>query len=94
MSESLFWRSLPYRQQRFFVRGTELSAAIVPGTLSRFAIYETRCHDAAGMPDRYYRVRDAETVTDDEIRAGKQARIVGPAFADPDAAVAWVHGKS
>lgn len=85
----LSWQPLPYRQDRFFVRGTELAVAIVPGTLSRFAVYETRGAPDAGQPgDVFYAVRDAATVSDDDVRNGRRPAIVAR-FPEPDAAVAW-----
>lgn len=84
----LFWRSLPYQPHAFFTKGTELAVAYVPGTLSRFAIYETRGgRDAEGHPTLVYRLRDAATVSDEQLRAGKRAEIVG-IFDEPDQAIA------
>lgn len=86
---SLEWRSLPYERSKFLVVGTEIAAAFVPGTLSRFAIVEIRGYPRLDGPgDVYYAVRDAATVSDDDVRAGKRAKVVNR-FADPDAAVEW-----
>lgn len=84
---SLSWRSLPYSSGSFFTKGTELAVAIVPGTLSRFAIYETRGgRDAEGHSTLVYRLRDAATVTLEDVRAGKRPRIVG-VFDEPEQAI-------
>ena len=89
MSIALSWRTLPYDQRQFFVVGTELAAAYVPGTLSRFAIYETRGYPRKDGPgDVYYAVRDAHTVSDDGVRENKRPRIVAR-FDTSDEAVAW-----
>lgn len=65
----------------YTVKGTELAVAFVKG--SRFAIYEVRALEPApaGSPNRYelslrYRVRDALTVSDAEVRLGTRPRIV------------------
>lgn len=87
MSALLSWRSLPYDRSKYLVAGTEIAAAYVPGTRSRFLIVETRGRpvgDRAG--DVYYALRDAAMVSDDEVRAGKRSQVVGW-FADPDEAV-------
>ena len=73
--------------QKFLVKGTELSMAIVPGHRSRFAIIEVRCLDADGHSDRLYRIRDAETVTDDEVRMRVRPHIVFEGGFDE--ALAW-----
>jgi hypothetical protein len=84
----LNWRSLPYRRDSFFVVGTELSTAIVPGTLSRFAIVEVRARDGDRDPRLHYSVRDASTVSDEDVKAGRSPRHV-KWFDEPDQAVAW-----
>jgi len=83
---SLAWRSLPYDPAKFLVKGTEIAQAIVPGTLSRFAIVETRALDETRVPTLVYRLRDAQTVSDAEIKAGHRPRIVG-VFDEPEKAV-------
>ena len=72
----LFWRSLcgPY-DPKLLVKGTELSVALT-GKNSRFAIYEVRSRDADGNADLTYRVRDAETVSDDDVKNGVRPKIV------------------
>jgi hypothetical protein len=84
---SLNWRSLPYDPAKFLVKGTEIAQAIVPGTLSRFAIVETRALDASRMPALVYRLRDAATVSDAQVKVGERPHIVG-VYAEPDQAVA------
>ncbi len=70
----LFWKTLvPGRDKRFNVKGTELSGAILPNP--RFAVYEVRSLESDGMPSVFFRVRDAETVTDAEIRDGIRPRV-------------------
>jgi hypothetical protein len=43
---------------------------------SRFQICETRCLDGDGNPDRWYAIRDAETVSDADVRAKIRSKIV------------------
>lgn len=91
---TLFWLGLPYAKDRFFVVGTELAVAFVPDTQKRFAVYETRAlADHAGMPVFFYAVRDAETVSDDDIRDGKRPAIVAR-FDEPNAAAEWAIAQS
>jgi hypothetical protein len=70
------------------VTGTELSRTIVPGTLSRFQICEHRSYDIDRMPDRRYAIRDAATVSDEQVREGVRPRIV-QWFPDELAALEW-----
>lgn len=58
------------------VKGTELSIAIVPNTLSRFQLCEIRQYDIEGNADRYYAVRDAQTVSDMQVAEGIRPSIV------------------
>jgi hypothetical protein len=84
----LSWRGLPYSRDAFLTKGTELAFAYVPGTLSRFAIYETRGgRDEHGHPTLVYRLRDAATVSDADLRAGKRPSVIGT-FSEPDEAAA------
>lgn len=86
---TLKWRTVTHSQDaRFLVKGTELSVAIVPDTLSRFQICEIRSYYADGQPDRVYMVRDAHAVTDDQLRAGVRPPVV-ERFMDLDAALIW-----
>lgn len=75
----------PSHEPAFGVRGTVLSRAVVPGTLSRFVVAEVRTHTAQG-PDRVYHLEDAATVTDADVAAGKRPRVVGR-FDTPEGAV-------
>ena len=77
MSAELFWRSLcgPY-DPRLLVNGTELSVALC-GKSNRFAVYEIRCRSEDGFPDRRYVVRDAEAISDADLKSGKRPPIVG-----------------
>lgn len=89
----LNWRTVtPSRHNSFLVRGTELSVAIVPNTLSRFQVCEIRTimRGDDGMEyDREYALRDAETVSDADIADGKRPAIVGryPTLDDALAAI-------
>lgn len=60
----------------FMVKGTELAWTIIPGFRSRFALYEVRTFDADGYSDVRYRVRDAEKISDAEVREGKRPPII------------------
>ena len=71
----LYWRTTNYDRSRFLVDGTELATAIVPGTLSRYQLCEIRCRGKGGHPDRRIAVRDAATVSDEDVRNGKRPRI-------------------
>jgi hypothetical protein len=85
----LTWRTVTHSQDsRFMVTGTELSRTIVPGTLSRFQICEHRSYDIDRMPDRRYAIRDAATVSDEQVREGVRPRIV-QWFPDELAALEW-----
>jgi hypothetical protein len=82
----LSWRPLPYDPARARIKGTEFAQAIVPGTLSRFAICETRALAADGSPDMLYRLRDAQTVSDADVARGIRPHVVG-VYKDPQSAV-------
>jgi|SRR6185437_868627 len=85
----LTWRSVtPSNSPRFMVKGAELNNAIVPGTLSRYQICETRSYDVDRHADRRYAIRDAATVSDVQVRAGKRSEIVRW-FDDEIAAIEW-----
>lgn len=71
------WRPVtPSNHPKFLVNGTELSNYIVPGTRARYQLCEIRTRSADGFPDRKYAVRDAATVSDDDVREGKRSQIV------------------
>lgn len=85
------WRTVtPSNDSRFLVRGTELSVMIVPGTLSRFQLCEVRTYET-GEPfphGRKYAIRDAATVSDEQVREGKRPAII-KWFPDELAALEW-----
>lgn len=94
MSAVLGWRSLSYDPSKYFVMGTEIAAAYVPGTSSRFAVYETRGQPFDGHAgDVYYTVRDAYTVTDEAVREGARAKVVAR-FESADEAVIWAQAQT
>lgn len=72
----LYWKSLPYSRDKFMVVGTELSQAIVPGCNSRYAIVEVRRYDENKQADRRYSIRDAATVTDEDVKNGKRPKQI------------------
>lgn len=84
------WRSVtPSNDRRFLVSGTELNNMLVPGLRSRYQLCEIRSYDrTTGFHDRRYAVRDAATVTDEQVRAGKRSEIVAW-FDHEDAALSW-----
>jgi hypothetical protein len=70
------WRTLiGHRNPRFMVKGHELAVTLY-GPANRFAVYEVRTLTSDG-PSCAYRVRDAETVSDAEVRAGIGSRVIG-----------------
>ncbi len=85
----LSWRTITSsRNPKFSVKGTELSVALA-GKNSRFAIYEIRRLDADSLPDVFYRVRDADTVSDQDVREGTRPKIVFETH-DIDRAVSFI----
>ncbi len=84
----LVWSSIiSSTHHNFMVKGHELSQATY-GPNKRFCIIEVRCYDAERLPDRRYRVRDAHTVSDADVKAGKRPAIVHEAWT-LDEALAW-----
>jgi hypothetical protein len=82
------WRTIcPSTNAAHLVRGTELEVSIPAGFLSRFAIYSVRRMEWVSDPtlpaggiwahDVSYRVRDAATISDAEVKAGVRPKIVG-----------------
>ena len=63
---------------RFLVKGTVLARAVVPGTLGRYVVESVRSYPdgTGGFPGETFRLRDADTVTDDEVRDGVAPRAV------------------
>ncbi|AKF13634.1 hypothetical protein PHIN3_371 [Sinorhizobium phage phiN3] len=84
----LNWRTVtPSRSPSYEKNGTELECAIVPGTRSRFQVCsirksryvkDSRAADGYGYVelDCTYVVRDAETVSDADVKAGIRPKIV------------------
>lgn len=74
------WSSIiDSRSPKFLVKGHELAQAlVVPGY--RFAIIEVRSQEIDENGVRYpgtrYRVRDAHTVSDADVKAGKRPGVV------------------
>lgn len=70
------WRTITTsRSPKFLVKGTELADALY-GPNNRFLIVETRALDEEGHPTVVYRVRDAATVSDWDIKNGNYSRVV------------------
>lgn len=85
----LNWRTItPSTSRAADVKGAELAAAIIPGTLSRFQIIAIRTYDAERMPDQVYVIRDADTVTDAQVRDGVRPAIVWRGRNEEDG-IAW-----
>lgn len=71
-----------FLDRRSDIRGTVLAHAYWPGTHSRFLVEEvrtrvqhpTRQNDTVGGST--FRLRDAATVSDDQIRAGGRSQVV------------------
>lgn len=82
------WNALPYAPGKRGVKGTELAQAIVPHTQSRFAVCETVALDGDGNHTTVYRLRDAHTVSDADIRNCVRPKIVGVFPSPEDAACA------
>jgi hypothetical protein len=81
------WRSLiGSRDPRFTVKGHELAYRLY-GDQSRFAIYEVRCIEKDGHLGVFYSVRDAQTISDAELKAGARPKIVayGLAYGEAEA---------
>lgn len=70
------WRSLlTHRDHNFTVKGHALAVTLY-GPQSRFAVYEVRTLDADRNLSCAYQVRDAEAVTDAQVRAGQTAPAI------------------
>lgn len=77
MSAVLSWRTItPSNDPKILHNGTEIAVALC-GKNSRFAVYEVRCRSADGFPDRRYEVRDAEAISDADVKAGRRPPVVG-----------------
>ena len=86
----LDWQTItPATSTRFMVNGTELARAMFPGSLSRFMIVSIRHHDTTeNLASEHYIVRDAETVTLQDMAHGKRSKIVFQSE-DYDAIIAY-----
>ena len=71
----LKWHSLNYKPQDYFVKGTELTQALA-GSNKRYALIEVRCYDKDCNAELLYRVRDAATVSDEQVKAGVRPKVV------------------
>lgn len=71
----LNWRSLDCPPERYLVKGSELAVVLV-GPRSRFAIYEIRTREADGFGGTRYEVRDAEQISDADVKLGKRPPVV------------------
>ncbi len=72
----LNWRTVtPSSSPRFLVKGTEIACALA-GQFSRFQIVEVRTREADGYAGTAYSVRDADTVTDAQVKDGMRPKPV------------------
>lgn len=94
----LNWRTVtPSNDPRHLVRGTELESAIPDGFQSRFAVYSVRTverdpsftFEHVMQYDRRYVVRDAATVSDEQVREGVRPAITAQ-FATEIELCAWL----
>lgn len=84
------YRSItPSNSPKYMVKGTELNQAIVPGYGCRYALVEVRTYGADGHADRGYSIRDAHTVSDAEVIAGKRPKQIA-FFNFEDDALAYI----
>lgn len=85
------WRSANAQPDKVLVKGTHLATGFVVGHGNRFGIYETRSREADGSAGTIYHVRDADGLTDTDMRAGKLAPIVFT-DSDPEVCERWIVG--
>lgn len=88
---ALRWRTMVRdRDASFFVKGTELANAIVPGTSHRFMLCEVRAYPTGNYqePDREYLVRDAHGVSDAQVAERVRPPVVSRHPTEA-AALAW-----
>jgi hypothetical protein len=89
----LDWRTLSKSNDpKHLVRGTEIESCIPPGFLSRFRIVSVRTVNRSGKFVEYdckYRVYDAGTVTDAEVKEGIAPKSIGE-FATLDDALKFI----
>lgn len=76
----LNWRTIcGSNDPRHLVKGTEIEVCYPAGYHNRFALYSVRTVSREGdhtVHDMRYRVRDAGTVSDAQVREGKRPDIV------------------
>jgi hypothetical protein len=73
----LEWKTItPSNHHRYMVVGCEIDQAIVPNCLSRYAIVMVRRYDSERNADLGYSIRDANTITDEDIRNGKRPKQI------------------
>lgn len=96
----LNWRPVtPSNNPKHWVKGSEIDSCVPDGFLSRFRIASIRCYvwqaDASNprggtyVADAFYRVYDAETISDAQVREGVKPASVGN-FDTLDAALASI----
>lgn len=88
------WHTLLYKPQNCLVVGTYLAAGFVDPT-KRFAVYERRSRSWDGIryyPSVTYVVKDADTVTNAQVTAGKLPTTVFSSD-DLDACVGYVENR-
>lgn len=70
------WKPItPSNSPKFMVKGTELNYMLA-GANSRYAIVEVRSYNKDRNADRNYIIRDAHTVSDEDIKNGIRPKIV------------------
>ena len=73
----LNWQPLtPSNSPKFMVKGTELNQAVCRLHNSRYAIVEVRTYDVNRQADRGYSIRDAATISDEDIKNGKRPKQI------------------
>lgn len=76
VSAVLNWRTVtPSLDRQSMVKGTVLEC-VSAGKNRRFLVESVRTYDADRNADAYYRVRDAEKVSDADVRQGKRSPVV------------------
>lgn len=74
---SVDWRTVrDHKDPHFMVKGHVLAQAIYPDSSYRFLIEEVRAMAADRSMGIQYRIRDARTVSDAEVRVGKGSQVV------------------
>ena len=73
---ALEWRMTDVPAEKRRVKGTILARAIFPVENCRWAVEEVQMYDEQRLPLPLFRVRDAMSLTDAEIRANKLPDVV------------------